>query len=104
MELPSLLHGGGSVKDTAAIPAKTVPEAGPLVSVRQRRYVVREVKPSTPPALKLVGSSPPGRPEHLLHLQSIDDDGLGEELAVVWELEPGTQLFGRTHLPDPSTA
>src|ERR1019366_1034664 len=91
------------VKDTAAIPSKTVPEAGQLVSVRQRRYVVREVKPSALPPLQLLGSSPPRPPEHLLHLHSIDDDGLGEELAVVWELEPGTQLFERTHLPDPST-
>ena len=84
-----------------AIPGKTVPEAGQLVSVRQRRYVVREVKPSALPPLQLLGSSPPGPPEHLFYFQSIDD-GLGEELAVVWELEPGTQLFERTHLPDPS--
>ena len=90
------------MKNAAAILAQTVPEPGQLVSVRQRRYVVREVKQSALPPLQLLGSSPPRAPEHLLYLQSIDDDGLGEELAVVWELEPGTQLFERTHLPDPS--
>jgi len=90
------------LQSVAAIPSKAVPEAGQLVSVRQRRYVVTKVTQSALPPLQALSSSPPRPPEHLLHLQSIDDDGLGEELAVVWELEPGTQLFERTALPDPS--
>jgi hypothetical protein len=92
------------LQSVAAIPSKTVPEAGQLVSVRQRRYVVTKVTQSALPPLQALSSSPPRPPEHLLHLQSIDDDGLGEELAVVWELEPGTQLFERTALPDHSAS
>jgi SNF2 family DNA or RNA helicase len=87
---------------TVSIPTKTVPAAGQLVSVRQRRYVVTEVKQSALPLIPLSRSSGPRAAEHLLRLQSIDDDGLGEELSVIWELEPGTQLFERSAFPDPS--
>jgi hypothetical protein len=90
------------VRDAAAIATKTIPSAGQLVSVRQRRYVVTTVTQSALPPLRISTSSPQRGPEHLIRLQSIDDDGLGEELAVVWELEPGTQLFERTALPDPA--
>jgi len=27
-------------------------------------------------------------PQHLLTLSSVEDDGLGEELQIVWEIEP----------------
>ena len=79
----------------------TVPSPGQLVSVRQRRYVVTQVVPSALPARPLAQAASPSAPQHLLHLQSIDDDGLGEELSVVWELEPGTRTFERTVLPSP---
>jgi hypothetical protein len=36
-------------------------------------------------------------PQHL-----VEDDGLGEELRVVWELEAGVQVFERASLPDPT--
>ncbi len=82
--------------------ASNVPSPGQLVSVRQRRYVVTNVVPSAVPTRPLTQSVAPASAQHLIHLQSIDDDGLGEELSVVWELEPGTRAFERTALPSPA--
>jgi superfamily II DNA or RNA helicase len=86
----------------SALATANVPSPGQLVSVRQRRYVVTKVVPGASPVRPLAQSPTPSGPQHLLHLQSIDDDGLGEELAVVWELEPGTLTFERTALPAPT--
>jgi SNF2 family DNA or RNA helicase len=76
-----------------------IPEQGQLVDVRQRRYVVTEVEASTLPAspLKSAQAVP-----HLVTLASVEDDALGEELQVVWELEPGTHVHEKLALPDPT--
>jgi SNF2 family DNA or RNA helicase len=37
--------------------------------------------------------------QHLLRLSSIEDEGLGEELSVIWELEPGVMALDRAQLP-----
>ena len=74
------------------------PEIGQLVVVRRRPFVVREIVPSAVnrPSVDKVTS-------HLLKLSSVEDDGLGEELDVVWELEPGTSIHERSTLPEPTT-
>jgi len=69
-----------------------IPEEGQLVSVRERRYVVADV------ARDALGDSPTRSGHHLISLNSIEDDGLGEELQVVWELEPGARVFERSTL------
>lgn len=74
------------------------PTAGQLVHVRQRRYVVQEVLESTLPPQPLQFPHPP---QHLVQLSSVEDDGLGEELRVVWELEPGARVVGEETLPEP---
>lgn len=76
------------------------PEQGQLVQVRSRRWVVNEVKPSSLPvsAMKL----PSTKPQHLLTLSSIEDDGLGEEVQVVWEIEPGARIIEKVALPEPA--
>lgn len=68
-----------------------LPEQGQLVSVRQRRYVVMEVAKSTLPdrPLKVGGNGA----QHLVTLSSVEDDALGEELQVIWEIEPGAQVI-----------
>jgi hypothetical protein len=38
---------------------------------------------------------------HLIKLSSVEDDGLGEELQVIWEIEPGTTVHERSTLPEP---
>jgi len=76
------------------------PEQGQLVSVRQRRYVVTEVGKSTLPdrPLKVGGNGP----QHLVTLSSVEDDALGEELQVIWEIEPGAQVIEKIALPEPT--
>jgi transposase len=37
--------------------------------------------------------------QHLVSLVSVEDDATGEELAVVWEIEPGTRVVERAELP-----
>lgn len=71
--------------------AGTIPEPGQLVDVRLRRYVVTEVlRSALPPALDPKGIEPA---THLVTLSSLEDDALGEELQVIWELEPGARAF-----------
>ncbi|MBX9688713.1 MAG: DISARM system SNF2-like helicase DrmD [Candidatus Obscuribacterales bacterium] len=79
----------------------TVPEVGQLVDVRQRRFVVKGVKQ---------GALPPDpcqsmiqRPHNLVSLSSVEDDALGEELEVIWELEPGARIYESSVLPEPSS-
>ena len=76
------------------------PEQGQLVSVRSRQWVVNDVRPSTLPTLALKPTF--SGPQHLLTLASIEDDGLGEELQVIWEIEPGAKVIEKVALPEPS--
>ncbi len=66
------------------------PEQGQMVSVRSRNWMVTDVSASTLPADRLQTGLE--LPQHLLTLSSVEDDGLGEEINVIWELEPGGQL------------
>ena len=75
------------------------PEQGQLVSIRSRNWIVNEVAPSTLPTERLHGIS---NGQTLLTLSSIEDDGLGEELQVVWEIEPGCRIVEKVALPDPT--
>lgn len=74
------------------------PDIGQLVVVRKRPFVVREIVLSAVP-----GHSELSAPSHLLKLSSVEDDASGEELQVVWELEPGTSIHERSTLPEPKT-
>jgi superfamily II DNA or RNA helicase len=76
------------------------PDPGQLVEVRQRRFVVTDVLQSELPPHPASGRSE--RPQHFVTLSSVEDDGYGEELQVVWELEPGARAFERMALPEPS--
>jgi ERCC4-related helicase len=73
----------------------SVPEQGQLAVVRQRRYVVTDVRQGA------AGPQPTERPQHLVSLTSIEDDALGEELQVIWEIEPGAHAFEKMELPEP---
>lgn len=75
------------------------PEQGQLVSVRSRNWIVNEVVPSTLPESGLHGL---GGGQTLVSLASVEDDGLGEEIQVVWELEPGTRVNEDVALPEPT--
>jgi len=45
---------------------------------------------------------PVARQQNLLTLSSVEDDGLGEELQVVWEIEPGAKIVDKVALPEPT--
>jgi SNF2 family DNA or RNA helicase len=75
-----------------------LPEQGQIVTVRQRRFAVVDVRPST-----LVSSAlhqPLAKPQNLVTLNAIDDESLGETLQVIWELESGTRIEERLGLPE----
>ena len=85
----------------AKVAHNAAPEPGQLVEARRRQWIVSEVDG---------GSVAPGLPKrHLVRLASIDEDALGEEIEILWELEPGAHVIERAGLPrmtgidDPST-
>jgi superfamily II DNA or RNA helicase len=83
-----------------------LPEPGQLVDVRRRRYVVNEVlQSSLPPDILSVQSGHTSggmlSVQHLVSLSSVEDDALGEELQVIWEIEPGVTAIEKTPLPPP---
>ncbi len=81
---------------------QTVPEQGQLIEVRNRQYVVADVIPSTLPPDPLSAGSLPPASQHLVRLTSIEDDALGEELQVIWELEAGARIREGSTLPAPT--
>jgi len=74
---------------------RSVPEPGQLVEVRRRQWVVADVDAG---ALSDLGVSS----QHYVTLSSIDEDGLGETLEVVWEIEPGARIIERAGMPRPT--
>ena len=72
------------------------PEPGQVVYVRQRPFVVSDVRMSELPAESTRSGI---RREHLVSLSSVEDEGLGEELQVIWEMEPGAQCPEKSGLP-----
>ncbi|MCX6345660.1 MAG: DISARM system SNF2-like helicase DrmD [Armatimonadetes bacterium] len=78
--------------------SSVIPEPGQLVEVRQRRFVVTEIQRSALPA-DMSGHNVNDL-QHLITLSSVEDDALGEELQVVWELELGAHVFNKANLPE----
>jgi len=86
------------MKTKSAMPTLVgAPSQGQIVELRQRRYVVTDVTPSLLPITSNLAEK--GRPEHLVSLSSIEDDALGEELQVVWEIETGVRVQEKLALP-----
>lgn len=71
--------------------SSTAPEPGQLVEVRRRQWIVSDVDASA--------VSPELPKRNLVKLASIDEDALGEEIEVLWELEPGAHVIERAGLP-----
>jgi superfamily II DNA or RNA helicase len=74
-----------------------VPELGQVVCCRDRIWSVNEVTPSSLPVDPISGT----RPQHLVRMSSLEDDGFGDELTVIWEIESGTQVIPHQELPRP---
>lgn len=75
---------------------QALPEIGQLAIVRKRPFVVTEI---ISPTAGIGGNA--AQQNHLIKLSSVEDDGLGDELQVIWELEPGTAVHEKSALPDP---
>jgi superfamily II DNA or RNA helicase len=78
--------------DTSKTAVTSPPEAGQLVEVRRRQWVVADTQSS--PAENGHSS-----PQNFLTLSSIDEDSLGEQIEVIWEIEPGAHIIERAGLP-----
>jgi superfamily II DNA or RNA helicase len=75
----------------------SAPSPGQLVQVRRRQFIVQDVHASG------LLRSDLARPQHRVRMSSIEEDSLGEELEVVWEIEPGASiLHGASALPEPT--
>lgn len=61
---------------------KQLPEAGRIVCVRQRRYLVEEVEPARDSV-----------DDTLVRLSCVDDDAQGQPLEVLWEAEPDAEIL-----------
>ena len=71
---------------------QTIPESGQLCRVRSRLWAVNGILPSS---LDTKSS----KTSHLIDLVSVEDDSMGEELRVLWELEPGAETIESVDLP-----
>lgn len=83
-----------AVSGTAVL---AVPEPGQVVEVRGSTWAVAQIKPQglpRSPADEAVASL-----NHAVTLQALDEDRLGEELTVVWELEVGHTVTPAQGLP-----
>jgi len=79
---------------TPALPSGgAFPERGQLVEVRRRQWIVDDVGASA--FRELFATSRQG----LVSLVSVDEDSLGENLEVIWQLEPGARVLDRAGLP-----
>lgn len=74
-----------------------LPEVGQLVRARGQQWLVAAVSRTRQPADELSPSCLPG--QTIVTLTSVADDDLGEELRVVWEIEPGRQILAGSALP-----
>ena len=78
----------------SAAPSLQPPAVGQLVNVRNRRFVVTGAQASSTP------TNGATRAATLVSLSSAEDDAHGEELQVVWELEPGAAVMERASMPE----
>lgn len=69
-----------------------IPESGQLVEVRRRQWVATQIDSCG--LAKNIRDI-----QHLVTLESIDEDALGEEIQVIWELEPGAKILEKAGLP-----
>ncbi|MEX2291793.1 MAG: DISARM system SNF2-like helicase DrmD [Mycobacteriales bacterium] len=75
-----------------------VPEVGQLVRVRGQQWVVSDVSSAAVAEDELSTTRLSGRT--LATLTSVSEDDLGEELSVVWEVEPGREIIPAGALPE----
>lgn len=82
----------GAVRAGAkTVPVVAPPEPGQLVEVRRRQWVVADRQASL--------TNGHSSAQNLITLSSIDEDSLGEQIEVIWEIEPGAHIIEKAGLP-----
>lgn len=94
-----MAHAQDESTERGYMPASTTPEQGQIVIARNRQYVVTGIAAGSLPP-NPIHPTPPE--QHLLTLLSVEDDGLGESMQVIWELEPGAHALDNVNLPNPA--
>ena len=82
-----------TANDNRIVTYQQLPEPGQLVEVRRRQWVVTQIGSNSGFAKNIKNL------QHLVTLESIDEDALGEELQIIWELEPGAKIIEKAGLP-----
>lgn len=77
--------------------SSAVPEVGQIVNVRGSNWAVTDINQQSLP--RSAHDDAVRQLQHAVTLRSVEDDRLGEELRVVWELEPGRNLKPPQDLP-----
>jgi len=77
-----------------------LPEAGQVVEIRGSTWAVANVTVQGLPRDPADESRITAKLSHVVDLQSLDEDRLGESLTVVWELEVGQTVAPAKGLPD----
>lgn len=81
-----------SAANTAKAPLR-IPEQGELVEVRRRQWLVSDVEPYHPEGDRY-------REQHAVTLESIEEDANGEQMTVIWQIEPGARILEKAGLPE----
>ena len=86
---------------SAVLQVKTqveVPEVGQLVRVRGANWAVTDVRQQS--LSRSSADDATAQLQHEVALQCVDEDRLGDELRVVWEIEPGRSTLSHQGLPE----
>lgn len=83
---------------TFAVSAPPLPEPGQVVEVRGSTWAVANVQAQGLP--RSPADESVAQLSHVVDLQSLDEDRLGEQLSVVWELEVGHTVTPAQGLPE----
>ena len=87
----------GLLPEALATDTRSVPEQGQIAVVRGSTWAVTDVRAQSLP--RSGADDAVAGLQHAVTLQSLEEDRLGEELQVVWELELGRSLRPATGLP-----
>ena len=93
--VPSALLPGGSLVSVAA---PSLPEPGQVVEVRGSTWAVANVHAQGLPLSPADDAT--AQLNHVVDLQSLDEDRLGKQLSVIWELEVGKTVTPPQGLPE----
>lgn len=85
-------------QDAASNPLPEIPAPGRIVEVRGSTWAVADVRAQGLP--RSPADEFQAHTEHIVTLQSLEEDRLGEELSIIWQLEVGHTVVPDQGLPE----